>query len=130
MPVQLNHTIALATDPEASATFLSEMLGLGTPRRYGAVPRGGARQRRDDRLPRLPVATRSSAIHYAFLVTEAEFDEIFGRIKERGLDYWADPHKQQPGEINTTTAGAASTGTHPDGHFLEILTVPYGGWPD
>ena len=39
-------------------------------------------------------------IHYAFLVTEAEFDEIFGRIKERGLDYWADPHKQQPGEIN------------------------------
>ena len=69
-------------------------------------------------------------IHYAFLVTEDEFDEIFGRIKERGLDYCADPHEQQPGEINTGDGGRGVYWTTPTAHFLEILDRRrYGGWP-
>jgi hypothetical protein len=64
--------------------------------------------------------------HYAFLVGETEFDEIFGRIKERGLDYWADPSKHQPGKINHNDGGSGVYWEDPDGHFLEIITRPYG----
>ena len=38
--------------------------------------------------------------HYAFLVSEAEFDEVFGRVRERSLPYWADPVQKKSGEIN------------------------------
>jgi catechol 2,3-dioxygenase-like lactoylglutathione lyase family enzyme len=65
--------------------------------------------------------------HYAFLVDDTEFDEIFGRIKERGLDYWADPGKNRPGEINHNDGGRGVYWHDPNGHFLEIITVPYGG---
>jgi catechol 2,3-dioxygenase-like lactoylglutathione lyase family enzyme len=128
MPVQLNHTIALATDPEASAALLSEMLGLGTPRRYG--PFHEVQLDNGVTIDFLDSGGQPIlGIHYAFLVTEAEFDEIFGRIQERGIEHYADPHKHQPGEINTNDGGRGVYWDHPDGHFLEILTVPYGGWP-
>jgi hypothetical protein len=64
--------------------------------------------------------------HYAFLVGEAEFDEIFGRIRERNLPYWADPGQTQPGEINRRDGGRGVYWEDPNGHFLEVLTRPYG----
>jgi hypothetical protein len=129
MPVQLNHTIALATDAAASADQLAEILGLDEPRRYG--PFHEVRLANDMTIDFMDSGGQPIlGIHYAFLVTEDEFDEIFGRIKERGLDWWADPHKQQKGEINHGDGGRGLYWEHPDGHWLEILTVPYGGWPD
>ena len=65
--------------------------------------------------------------HYAFLVSEEEFDEIFGRIKERGIPYAADPFGHKPGEINHDDGGRGLYWDAPDGHRLEIITVPYGG---
>ena len=65
--------------------------------------------------------------HYAFLVSEKEFDAIFGRIKERGMDYWADPVKKQKGKINHHDGGRGVYFEDPSGHFLEIITRPYGG---
>jgi len=65
--------------------------------------------------------------HYAFLVTEEEFDQIFGRIRERGLPYWADPFERHPGEINHDDGGRGMYWHDPDGHVLEIITRPYGG---
>ena len=129
MPVQLNHTIALATDAARSADQLAEILGLDEPRRYG--PFHEVRLANDMTIDFMDSGGQPIlGIHYAFLVTEDEFDEIFGRIKERGLDWWADPHKQQKGEINHGDGGRGLYWEHPDGHWLEILTVPYGGWPD
>jgi len=129
MPVQLNHTIALATDAAASADQLAEILGLDEPRRYG--PFHEVRLANDMTIDFMDSGGQPIlGIHYAFLVTEDEFDEIFGRIKERGLDWWADPHRQQKGEINHGDGGRGLYWEHPDGHWLEILTVPYGGWPD
>jgi hypothetical protein len=64
--------------------------------------------------------------HYAFLVSESDFDAIFGRIQERGLPYWADPHKQSPGEFNTYDGGRGVYWEDPSGHWLEIITRPYG----
>ena len=67
--------------------------------------------------------------HYAFLVSEEEFDEIFGRITARGLPFWADPFEREPGQINTNDGGRGVYWSDPNGHKLEIITVPYGGWP-
>jgi hypothetical protein len=60
--------------------------------------------------------------HYAFLVSEAEFDEIFDRIRERHLSYWADPSRTQPGEINHHDGGRGIYFEEPNGHLLEIMT--------
>ena len=130
MAVTLNHHIVHARDPEASARFLTEILGLPEPTRFG---------------PFIVVATANGASldfmgtddekylvpnHYAFLVSEDEFDEIFGRIQERELEYFADPAGKEPGEIYHHFGGRGVYWADPDGHWLEILTVPYGGWPD
>ena len=66
--------------------------------------------------------------HYAFLVSEAEFDQIFGRVKARGLDYWADPGMRQKGQINRHYGGRGVYFQDPSGHLLEIITRPYGAW--
>jgi catechol 2,3-dioxygenase-like lactoylglutathione lyase family enzyme len=68
--------------------------------------------------------------HYAFLVSEADFDEIFGRVRSRNLPYWADPSQKQQGEINHHDGGRGVYFEDPNGHLLEIITRPYGsgGW--
>ena len=64
--------------------------------------------------------------HYAFLVSDAEFDQIFGRIKDARHAYWADPHKSKKGEINRHYGGRGVYFEDPSGHLLEIITRPYG----
>ena len=66
------------------------------------------------------------AQHYAFLVSEDEFDEILARIVDRGLTYWADPFKKRPTEWNTDDGGRGLYWEEPSGHMLEIITRPYG----
>ncbi|HLM04715.1 MAG TPA: VOC family protein [Blastococcus sp.] len=124
MPVQLNHTIVAASNRWASARFLADVLGLPEPTAYGPfavveLDNGVSLDFIDD--PEIHQR------HYAFLVSEPEFDEIFGRIQGRGLPYWADPFEKQPGEINTNDGGRGVYWSDPDGHKLEIITVPYGG---
>lgn len=123
MPVQLNHTIVHASDQERSARFLTELLDLPEPVRFGPflvveVANGVSL----DYMTSQNVHSQ----HYAFLVTEEEFDQIFDRIKERGLDYWADPFHTRPGEINRNDGGRGVYWDDPDGHALEIITRPYG----
>jgi catechol 2,3-dioxygenase-like lactoylglutathione lyase family enzyme len=125
MSVQLNHTIVHATDKKRSAEFLAGLLGLPDPAPYGPfqvvqVTNGVSLDYMDDAGP-------IHAQHYAFLVAEEEFDQIFERITARGLDYWADPHHQEPGRINTHDGGRGLYWSDPDGHNLEIITRPYGG---
>ena len=127
MTVQLNHTIVMANDREASATFLSEVLGLGEPSPFG--PFLCLETDNGVSLDVLQADSDVSPVHLAFLVNDDEFDEIFGRITERGLDHWADPHKQAPGEINTNDGGRGVYFDDPSGHLLEIITRPYGSGP-
>jgi catechol 2,3-dioxygenase-like lactoylglutathione lyase family enzyme len=127
MTVQLNHTLVSTHDREASARFLAEMLGLGDPYPYGPfvcvdLDNGASldfMEVDDD-----PV----HAQHYAFLVGDDAFDDLLGRIEARGLPFWADPHKQQPGAINHEDGGRGVYFDDPSGHLLEAITVPYGGW--
>jgi catechol 2,3-dioxygenase-like lactoylglutathione lyase family enzyme len=125
MPVQLNHTIVHARDKRVSANFLAEILGLGEPKPFG--PFLGVVVDNDVTLDFVDHGDGEILHeHYAFLVGEAEFDEIFGRIQARNMPYWADPHKDSPQEINTRDGGRGCYFEDPDGHFLEILTRPYG----
>ena len=124
MPVELNHTIVHASDKKASAEFLAGLLGLKVEPEFG---------------PFLPVLTSNEVgldfmedqgeivpQHYAFLVSEEEFDEIFTRIKDAGLTYYADPGRTRPHEINHNDGGRGVYWLDPDQHVLEIITRPYG----
>lgn len=64
--------------------------------------------------------------HFAFLVSEVEFDAAYARIQKLGIETWADPARTKPGEINTHDGGRGMYFEDPDGHFLEIITRPYG----
>jgi catechol 2,3-dioxygenase-like lactoylglutathione lyase family enzyme len=68
----------------------------------------------------------ASPQHYAFLVDESAFDDIFERINLRDLPYWADPFKRRPSEFNTNDGGRGVYWEDPNGHLLEIITRPYG----
>jgi catechol 2,3-dioxygenase-like lactoylglutathione lyase family enzyme len=125
MTVQLNHTIVRVRDKQEAARFFVDILGLPEPTRYGPflvvqVDNNVSLDFADDHGPAHPQ-------HYAFLVDENAFDEIFARIRQRGLPYWADPFHRQPGQINTNDGGRGVYWDDPNGHNLGIITRPYGG---
>ncbi len=124
MSVQLNHTIVWCRDQQRSSAFLTGILGLPAATRFG---------------PFMVVDTANGVSldfgetdgtiagqHYAFLIGEDDFEQIFGRIRERGLEHWADPGKSKPGAINHNDGGRGVYFEDPDGHLLEIITRPYG----
>ncbi len=125
MSIELNHTIVHARDNRESAEFLATVLGLEVGTEWG---------------PFIPVATGNgvtldfatvpaesiTAQHYAFLISDAEFDLAFARIQQAGITHYADPRMQQPGEINHHHGGRGLYFLDPAGHGLEIITRPYG----
>jgi len=126
--VALNHTIVWCRDKEVSARYLCDVLGLGVPTPFGpflvvALANGVSMDFRNHLGTELDIAPQ----HYAFLVSDAEFEEIFGRIRAKGQEYWADPQMSSPGEVNERDGGRGVYFSDPDGHMLEIITVPYGG---
>jgi catechol 2,3-dioxygenase-like lactoylglutathione lyase family enzyme len=121
---ELNHTIVHVRDNQVAATWVAELLGLPAPTSFGhfqvvAVTNGVS-------LDYISHDGDFDRQHYAFLVTEDDFDEIFGKITARGIDHWADPARSQPGQINHHDGGRGVYFEDLDGHFLEIITRPYG----
>ena len=122
--VELNHTIVWCSDKHRSSAFLAEVLGLSPPRsffHFQVVDLSNGVS--------LDYYQKEGAVaqqHYAFLVSDKEFDELFGRVKAKGLDYWADPARTMPGEINHHFGGRGVYFADPDGHLLELITKPYG----
>ena len=128
MAIQFNHTILSTHDSLASAKFLAAMLGLPAPTRWG--PFQMVTTENGTNLDYMDTAGEITRQHYAFLVSEAEFDAIFGRIRERNLPHWADPGRTQLGQINHHDGGRGVYFEDPNGHLLEIITRQYGsgGW--
>jgi len=128
MTVQLNHTVVGAADAKVSAHWLAEMLGLAEPFASGPFWQvdldNGVSLDFASVAPGDPVVP----IHYAFLIDEDRFTEVYGRITRRGLEHWADPHQHLPGQINTHDGGRGVYFLSNDGHYLEVITVPYGGF--
>ena len=124
MAAQLNHTIVWSSDQTKSARFLAEMLGRPAPVRFAHFDVVEL-----DNGVSLDFANAGGSIrpqHYAFLISEADFDAVLGRIRERRLDHWADPARHRPGEINHNDGGRGVYFPDPDGHHLEVITRPYG----
>jgi len=128
MAVRLNHTIVHARDARASAEFYASVFGFAAPVAFG--PFLDVQTANEVTLAILGTDQKFEPQHYAFLVSDAEFDQIFGRVKARGLAYWADPAKRQQGVINTHFGGRGVYFEDPSGHFLEIITRPYGRWEE
>jgi catechol 2,3-dioxygenase-like lactoylglutathione lyase family enzyme len=122
---QLNHTIVWCRDKQKSATFLTEVLGLPGPTRFG--PFLVAQLSNGVSLDFLERDGEISSQHYAFLIGEEDFDQVFARIRERGLQYWADPGRHRVSEINHGDGGRGMYFEDPSGHLLEVITRPYGG---
>jgi catechol 2,3-dioxygenase-like lactoylglutathione lyase family enzyme len=125
--IEFNHLIIYAKDKQKSADFLTTLLGLPA-----AEPAGFF----------LSVAFKNNVMfqfaetgidffmqHYAFLVSEPEFDEILARIRSQNMEYWADPMKKKPNEYNHNHGGRGLYFLDPSGHGMEIITQPYGNVP-
>lgn len=129
MKPQLNHLIVWASDRRAAAEFFADIAGMGPPTEFGhfiqvETGNGVTLDFADTNGP-------PSGMHLAFLVTERQFDEIFGRIKAKELPYWADPRRSQPGRINHHDGGRGVYFGDPHTNVgWEIITRPYGSGPD
>jgi catechol 2,3-dioxygenase-like lactoylglutathione lyase family enzyme len=124
MPVELNHTIVAARDKKMAAEFLAGLLGLEVDPPFGPfVP---VRLGNGVTLDFADSETAITPQHYAFLVSDTEFDAIFARIRDAGIPYFSDPMHRDPGNINHRDGGRGTYFADPNGHNLEILTRPYG----
>jgi catechol 2,3-dioxygenase-like lactoylglutathione lyase family enzyme len=131
--ILLDHTIVPAKDKVASAEFFAEIFGLTVKLGHFAQvqinesltfdfadepePWGG---------PGFDPRT-GKGHHYAFHVSDAEFEAIFGRVKARGLPYGSGPYEHSDGQIYTRRGGRGFYFEDPDGHLLEVMTVPETG---
>ncbi len=126
MGIAFNHTIVAAHDQQKSAQFLTELFGLPDPQPYGRFLvvefDHGVNLDYSEVAADQPIHPQ----HYAFLVSEDDFDAIYAKISARGLAHWADPRHERPGEINRRDGGRAVYFRDPSGHNMEILTRPYG----
>ena len=123
MTIELNHTIVPAHDNEASARFYQEMFGFeydGPLGHFAPVHIAGQALTLD-----FDTRERFHPQHYAFKVSEEEFDQIFGRIEARGLVYGSGPMTPEDGDINHWNGGRGVYFRDPNGHLLELLTRDY-----
>ncbi|MDF1685068.1 MAG: VOC family protein [Legionellaceae bacterium] len=124
MTIQFNHTIISSHDSELSANFLAEILGLPEPVKFG--PFMVVQTQNDVSLDFRTTTEEIEPKHYAFLVSELEFDAILARVQAKNITYWAEHTREKPGEINHYDGGRGFYFTDPGGHFLEVITRPYG----
>ncbi|MGW0229960.1 VOC family protein [Actinopolymorpha singaporensis] len=126
MPVELNHTIVPSRDPQTSAKFLADILGLTV----------------DPPVAHFTPVTLANHVtldydhhdaiephHYAFMVSEEEFDAAVARIQEGGITYYGDPACEEKGRIYHSKRYEGRRGTYfrdPDGHLMELLTPGSG----
>jgi extradiol dioxygenase family protein len=127
MAITFNHTIVAARDRSESANFFTEMFGLPAATEFGHFLAVTLNHGVSLDFAQVQDGQQIHAQHYAFLVSEDEFDAIYGRIQSRALPHWADPRGARPGEINRNDGGRGVYFQDPSGHYLEIITRPYGG---
>jgi catechol 2,3-dioxygenase-like lactoylglutathione lyase family enzyme len=119
MSIEINHLIVPATDKNASAEFLSSVLGISPSTAAGhfrPVQVGTVTLDFDN-------STEIRPMHIAFLVDDATFEAAYQRLLDAGTPTYADPGRSQPGEINRRWGGRGVYFDDPDGHFFELMTA-------
>jgi catechol 2,3-dioxygenase-like lactoylglutathione lyase family enzyme len=120
MTITLNHTIVWARDKDAAARFFTEVFGL----RFEASSGHFAPVRVNDTLT-LDFADAKGTIagqHYAFHVSDAEFDAILQRVKDAGLAFGSGPRTLVDGKLNAWNGGRGFYYRDHDGHVVELMT--------
>jgi len=122
MAITLNHTIINAKDNVLSAQFYERIFGFIFLQEWGHF----AVVKVNDTLTfDFLTKERFSRQHYAFKVSEKEFDDIFAKIKEENIPYGSDPYDRENRKINHHNDGRGVYFPDPDGHILEIITKDY-----
>ena len=124
MTIRLDHTIVPAKDKVASAEFFADIFGLTVKPGQGYFAQVQVNESltldfADEPEPR--------SHHYAFHISEAEFEAIFGRVKAKGIPYGSGPFNRTDGRIYTLRGGRGFYFDDPNGHVLEVMTVPETG---
>jgi catechol 2,3-dioxygenase-like lactoylglutathione lyase family enzyme len=130
MTIRLDHTIVPAKDKMVSAEFFAEIFGLTAEPGYFAQVRVNDTLTLDFADEAEPWGgpgfdpTSGRSLHYAFHVSDAEFDAIFSRMRAKGIAYGSEPDNHTDGQINTRRGGRGLYFEDPYGHLLELMTVP------
>lgn len=121
MTIELNHTIVPARDKDKSARFFANIFGL----KYEGSTGHFAPVRVNDRLTLDFNQTDSIEMHhYAFHVSDGEFDDIFARVQKSELAYGSHPWDAENQKLNDWNSGRGVYFRDPNGHLLELLTRP------
>lgn len=123
MSVTFNHTIIVSEDRQVSARFYCDLFEVSEAGSWGPFTNvaldGGVLLQ----FAEPPVEIQRQ--HYAFLVDDDLFDRAYARLRDGGVEHWADPHLTRPGETNTEHGGRGVYFRDPSGHGLEMITRPY-----
>lgn len=124
MTIRLDHTIVPAKDKVSSAKFFAEIFGLTVKPVQGHFAQVQVNESltfdfADNQQPQHH--------HYAFHISDADFEAIFGRVKAKGLPYGSGPYNHTDGQIYTRRGGRGFYFEDPNGHLLEVMTVPETG---
>ncbi len=123
MPITLNHTIVYARNPRETAAYLVDLFALEPARELAPFT---IVQIGPTSLDFMQAEGEIASRHFAFLVSEAEFDAVFAKLQSRGQAFWADPSRKRRGQINNWDDGRGVYFDDPNGHLLEAITRPYG----
>ena len=121
MVITLNHTIVPARNKVEAAKFFASIFGLKRGRTDFFAPiklNKGLTLLFDDEH------SKFESHHYAFHVSDREFDAIFRRVKKAGIAYGSGPGTSDDGKLNDWGGGRGFYFKSPDGHLLELMTVP------
>ena len=122
MHISLNHTIVFAEDKDESASFFTRLFGLPEAASWG--PFLIVELDNDGSVLFAEPGVEIQPQHLAFLVSEEDFDGIYGRMVEGNLEHWPDPRKSSSGTFNTNHGGRGVYFNDPAGHNMEVLTRP------
>jgi catechol 2,3-dioxygenase-like lactoylglutathione lyase family enzyme len=120
MTIVLDHTIVPAHDNEASAKFFARIFGLNYE---GAMSHFAPVRLNDTLVMDFDTCSTFDSHHYAFKVSEPEFDAIFQRVKDERLAYGSGPFSPDNMQINHRGGGRGFYFKDPNGHLLEVLTA-------
>ena len=120
MAIVLDHTIVPAKDKVASAEFFADIFGLKVKPGQGHFAQVQINESLTFDFADEP---KPQSHHYAFHISEGEFEAIFGRVKAKGLAYGSGPYNHTDGQIYTRRGGHGFYFEDPNGHLLEVMTV-------
>src|SRR5438128_1518870 len=121
MPIYLDHTIVPTTDKEASARFFAKIFGLEYKGPWGHFAPVKVNETLSLDFDNRDVVEHH---HYAFIVSEEEFDTILDRVKGEGLAYGSGP-MQDDMQINHLHTGRGFYFNDPNELRLDDITHTY-----